>query len=359
VQVPYRALRPSGWEGLLVVGRAWSVTHDALALARMQRDLMALGAAGGLAAARSAAGGQPLGSIDVRALQRELVALGVLGEEDLAQVAGAADSALPALSDGELRGLVARLAAGKATLAEKVQLLARPRRAVAPLKEALAAADAAARGPLARALGFLGERDAADVLLAELARRLEAGKLPLRIFPRQNPSPDHAYAPEICFLLNLLGRLGERRLAGHLTEIARRVRMNPRRSDMMFQYVFSVCYAAERLGDEACEEALAILASKEGLRGNLLRRGTDPRRTQSPRAERYAYLELCVARARARCGSRAGYRTLLACLGETRAFLARSAHDELVALAGRDFGYDAGAWRRWLAGAKISPRPYR
>ena len=206
---------------------------------------------------------------------------------------------------------------------------------------------------------FLGDAAAADVLLAELKRRLEAGPLPMRIFRKQNPSPDHGYAPEISFLIHSLGRLGEVRVIPHLTEVARRVRMNPRRSDMMFQYVFSVCAAAERLGAPACEEALTILADKPGIRGGALPRRTDPRKTASRKADRYAYLELCVARALARCGSRRGYETLLAYLHDTRAFLARSAHDELAALAGRDLGYDADAWRAWLASARIAPKPYR
>jgi hypothetical protein len=135
--------------------------------------------------------------------------------------------------------------------------------------------------------------------------------------------------------------------------------MNPKESDMMFNYVFSICYAAERLADPACVEALTVLAGKPGIQGGVLPRGTDPRKTASATADRYAYLELCVGRAMARCGSRRGYQIVLDYLHDVRAFLARSAHDELVDLAGRDFGYDREAWQSWLASAEIRPKSIR
>ena len=50
---------------------------------------------------------------------------------------------------------------------------------------------------------------------------------------------------------------------------------------------------------------------------------------------------------------------LLEALGDIRGFIARSAHDELAALTGRDLGYDAKAWRASLRSVKIVPKPYR
>lgn len=76
------------------------------------------------------------------------------------------------------------------------------------------------------------------------------------------------------------------------------------------------------------------------------------------RRSREAYLALCVARAQARCGLRSGYDRLIDFLTDIRAFIARSAHDELVALSGREFDYDAEAWRRWLGTATVAPKRY-
>ncbi|MFC1805390.1 FAD-dependent oxidoreductase, partial [Planctomycetota bacterium] len=73
VQIPYRAILPRDLDNVLVVGKAYSVTHDALSLARMQRDMMAMGGAAGLIAAESVRAGTPLARIDAKALQAKLV----------------------------------------------------------------------------------------------------------------------------------------------------------------------------------------------------------------------------------------------------------------------------------------------
>jgi hypothetical protein len=359
VQIPYRALQPAGLENLLVIGRAYSITHDALALARMQRDLMAMGGAAGLAAARAVRYNEAFSAIRVSALQKELVEGGVLSEADLESVKGVEDNALPRLGEQELRETIGRLADGQLELDGKVKILVRPETSIPLLKEAFSKANPAGRLELAKALCFLGDRSGADVLLAEIERQLKAQELPLKIFQRQNPSPDHGYAPPLCFLINSLGRLGDARVIPAMTEVARRVRMNPKESDMMFNYVFSICYAAEHLADPACREALTVLAGKPGIQGGVLPWGTDPRKTASATADRYAYLELCVGRALARCGSRQGYEIVLDYLHDVRAFLARSAHDELVDLAGRDLGYDQEAWQSWLASAEMRPKSVR
>jgi len=61
VQIPFRALVPRELENILVIGKATSVDHDVLALARMQRDLMAMGGAAGYIAAHAAEGNRHVG----------------------------------------------------------------------------------------------------------------------------------------------------------------------------------------------------------------------------------------------------------------------------------------------------------
>jgi hypothetical protein len=138
--------------------------------------------------------------------------------------------------------------------------------------------------------------------------------------------------------------------------------MNAHKSDAMFSYVYSICYAAERLADPECIQALTLLAKKKGISGGLRPIGTDPRKTgkgrTSIREDRYAYLELCIGRAMARCGSKRGYQILIDYLTDIRGFLARSAHEELTALSQRDFSHDTQAWSRWLEGATVSPIRY-
>ena len=366
VQIPYRAIRPRDLENILVVGKAYSVSHDALSLARMQRDMMAMGAAAGVAADQAVRENASFSDIDVKAMQKELVKLGVLSEDDLGTVEGVRDNALPPMSEGDLRKSIDQLAAGQLRLDGQVQILARPEAAVPLLKEALPKADRRGKVELARALCYLGAASASQILLDELARLLAPDALPgLTRLPTKrmaHPLPDHGFAPDATYLVNTLARLGDKRIIPFMTRIAAKVEAETGDAGPMFSYVFSVCYAAERLADPACVEALAIVAAKPGLSGGLLPRGTDPRRTarglKSRRDDRYAYLELCIGRAMARCGARAGYETLLAALGDIRGFIARSAHDELAALTGLDLGYDAGAWRARLRSVKIAPKAY-
>ena len=363
VQIPYRAILPGDLDNILVVGKAYSVTHDALSLARMQRDMMALGAAAGLIAAESARAGTSLSGIDARAIQARLVKLGVLSREDLQSIKGVTDNALRPMSRDELRQLTEQLAAGKLKLDGQVNILARPKTAIPLLKEALAQADGKAKVELARALCFLGDTSGSQTLLDELTRLLAGKGLPgvTRLKRLPHALPDHGFAPDETYLINTLARMGDKRIIPFMTNIAGKVHHSKRTSGF-FSYVFSICYASERLADPACLKALETLAAKPELHGGLLARGSDPRRnaeSKPPWPDRIAYLEFCIARARARCGSPAGYDKLLEALGDIRGFIARSAHDELAALTGLDLGYDANAWRAALRSVKIAPKPYR
>jgi hypothetical protein len=72
--IPYRTLVPKKINNLLVAGRCISTTHEALATTRLTPSAMAVGQAAGTAAAIALDSGTLPGEIDVKALQRELVA---------------------------------------------------------------------------------------------------------------------------------------------------------------------------------------------------------------------------------------------------------------------------------------------
>jgi len=344
--IPYRALVPEKLQGILVVGKAYSITHDALSLARMQRDLMAMGGAAGLAAATAAKARCPVADVSVPELQKGLIKLGILRPNDLAEPP-------PAPADGELAALVRELAAGAVRRTDQVKLLARGD-AVAPMLKA-ALADATPRGKvdLARALCLLGHADGVPVLLEELQRQLAADELPASP-QKSHEAPDHGYAPEPAFLINAIGLARDRRLVPLLKPLAERIVISPKKSDDAFSYVFAICYACERIADPAAISALEVLADKPGIAGSAIAFGADPRKSLGHVAERHAYLELCVGRALARCGSPRGYDILIGYLRDMRGVLARSAHDELVELSGSDLGHSPEPWQHWLAQA---PRP--
>jgi len=363
VQIPYRALRPMEFNNVLVVGKAMSVDHDTLALARMQPDLMAIGGAAGLAAAQSVGNNQPFSDIDIKALQKGLITLGVLSAKDLSSIPGVKDNALPEIDRSQLKQMAEQLAAGNLKLMDKVSLLARPDLSLPLLKEALANATGLGRIEVGKALCFLGDPQGADVLLDELEKSLKTPGLSKKSHVRmRHDTPDHASAPEITYWVNSLGRSGDARVIPLMTEIAKRVEMNLKKCDVMFNYVYSICYAADRLADPECIQALTLLANKKGIPGSLRPIGTDPRETGKGRVsimeDRYAYLELSIGRAMARCGSKRGYQIVIDYLTDIRGFIARSAHEELTTLSQRDFGYDTQAWSRWLEDATVSPIKY-
>lgn len=68
--IPYGAVLPRGMEGLLVVGKAISITHLALSAYRVQPPVAALGQAAGVAAALSARREVPLRAVEAAEIRR-------------------------------------------------------------------------------------------------------------------------------------------------------------------------------------------------------------------------------------------------------------------------------------------------
>ncbi len=343
--IPYRALVPERLEGILVIGKAYSCTHDALSLARMQRDLMAMGGVAGLAATQAIRTERALSEIDIEQLQSELVRAGILTWADIhadrleARVTGwqaggtilterkgppVADQQWPELSAADLQRAVRQMAAGKLLVERAVDILVRRDAALPLLRQALPSASGDGQIEIARALCFLDDAAGAETLLAELDRELAGDQLPAWEH-RRHDMPDHGWAPSAAYLIFLLARLGDRRVIARMETVADKVRMNPARSDAMFCYVHAVCLAADHLAHADCLDALNTLADKPGMKGSDLPIGADPRQTVDPTADRYAYLELCIGRALARCGSPRGQEILARYARDLRGVLARSA----------------------------------
>jgi hypothetical protein len=74
--IPYRALQPRGASNVLVAGRCFSGTHEALASARISAVAMAMGQAAGHAAALAVRGRVPVEHLDPEDLRRALREIG-------------------------------------------------------------------------------------------------------------------------------------------------------------------------------------------------------------------------------------------------------------------------------------------
>lgn len=77
-EIPLRTLLPAGFANLLVVGRAISATHEASAALRVSPIAMAIGQAGGVAAAEAAARGVSVDAVPFAAIRERLLAQGAV-----------------------------------------------------------------------------------------------------------------------------------------------------------------------------------------------------------------------------------------------------------------------------------------
>lgn len=360
--IPYRAVVPRGIDGVLVAGKAFSATHDALAGPRMQMDLENLGGAVGTAAALCAAKGVAPRRLPAGALQRRLVMEGVLDRRWLKTgrrpppLAEAARTARP----GEL-DLWSRQRRGDRILAPLpvARLFYAPAREAVPvLREAHARASGGRRLLLARLLAWHGSRAGESDLTREVERLLDAAGESL---PRRSGSmrftgtaPDQGTLPETANLVNCLARARSPAVLPLCRELARRILREKRdyRDARLgvYHHVEGIAHVAERLADPAFAPLLARL-----LRLPELRQPVERSRVKvGEMPERQSYLALCLARALARCGRRRGLEVLAEFTRDNRGLLSRSARRELGGLLGRDLGLDYARWK-----AAIRRRPAR
>lgn len=83
VNIPYRCLLPRGLDQILVTGLGISVHRDAVPMTRMQPDIQNQGYSAGLIAANCARNDLSTRSVDIRAIQQELVKKGIIPERCL------------------------------------------------------------------------------------------------------------------------------------------------------------------------------------------------------------------------------------------------------------------------------------
>ncbi|MEK7407351.1 MAG: FAD-dependent oxidoreductase [Acidobacteriota bacterium] len=368
-EIPYGALLPKGLDNILVVGKAFSTTHDALAGIRQQADLENLGGVAALAAAKAVKENRTPRRIDVAELQQRLVKEGVLPSDTLARKLKSQRHSV-----AELKRLVEALTAAKPLLSyqdmpmfavfrERIPFVevctAGP--GIVPLLEAaLESAQGEERVVIAQALAIHGSRAGVPTLVNEIQRML-AGfkKVPprtTRILYIQKP-PDQGAMPEPAYLLYSLGLARDKRglpVWWQVTDI-----LDPREEDFRdtlrgtFHYVDAICFGAERLGGPEAIPVLEKLHSYPTLREQVARKGFQPDYFQ----ERQAMCELAIGKALSRSGSAKGYTIVIGYLEDNRVMLAEQAHSHLIRMTGRDCGKDIGAWNSWLEQAKGALRP--
>ncbi|MCX6906508.1 MAG: FAD-dependent oxidoreductase [Verrucomicrobia bacterium] len=316
--IPYRCLLPKGLGNILVAGKAYSATHDALIGARMQRDLQHLGEAAGVAAAMASHAEILPRSVSVADLRAELVRLGVLRSEDVTEA--------PAASPADLSALAARLGTKK-SLDAMVELYLAGERAVPALKPLLDSADAAKHTEAALVLGMLHQRDAIPSLLDVLARR-DARMFTFSL-PRASSRPS---VPAYQAAVILLGRFQAKEAVGPITALLR----NPQQCPPGLASFAIV--ALGRIGDPS-----AIAAVKPYL---TVSKSADLQR-ENTAFEQHWGVRTNAARALANLGDKSGVPMLISLLDSDQSLLRNHAQQLLEEISGRSFGKDREAWSRW------------
>lgn len=353
--IPFAAMVPRSIDNLVIAGRAYSASHDALGMARMQSDMITMGASAGATLDFVRRTRVAVRSAPIAQLQSIWTEIGTVEPHE---IVGRRDHEEFGLADFDLEVLCHRVARGPVDLAEEARILAQGHRAVPYLRRALGSAVHRRDVVIARMLCCLGDSFGNDVILNRLEDVLKESSLPE--YPhRRHLFPDHGFAPEAVYLVQALSLTGEKRLVEVLRRIVDALELDPETSDSMFPYAYAVCYAADRIACVELQPPLAVLADKPAVAGRMVGPDDDLRRVADPVAERYAYIELSSFRALARCGSRRGWQGLVAYLADRRSFLHRSARLELRDLAGIDLRYDQDGWSAWLEDTRSwnVPRP--
>jgi hypothetical protein len=288
---PYRCLLPRGLDGILVVGLGISMDRDASAMVRMQFDVANQGYAAGVAASMAVKSRVSPRRIDLRRLQKHLVAVGNLPRSVLSH-----KDSFP-LSQAAVRRAVR--AYGRSTNPTSAGrplavILTHSEAALPLLRRAFVRAQGRSRLLHAQALGMTGDRTGVPVLLNALRR---TRSWDAKIY--QGRMAEYAYLPTpVDSVILALGCAGDRRATPAILTMLKKLD-----AAVTLSHHRSVALALELLADPAAARPLANLLSKPGMRGHAM--------TSLPRGgeieERTACIrEISLARALCRCGDHRG-----------------------------------------------------
>ncbi len=293
IGVPYRCLLPRGLDGILVTGLGVSAHRDAIPIIRMQPDVQNQGYAAGIAAAMAAKRGGSTRKVDIKTLQKHLIAIGNLPETVLTDK----DSfPLP-------KQQVVEAVAAVVNDYDKLEVLLAQFDAAKPLLRDAFAKAAADKDKLiyAHILGMMGDATGVETLAkAVAAASWDAGWR----FKGMGQ-----FGASLSPLDSLLIALGRTKSPLALTPIVAKVAQLSAESE--FSHFRAVAIALETLGNRAAAKPLAELLQKPDIGGRAITAietavtRTVPRGVEDMTRE-LALRELYLARALYRCGDHDG-----------------------------------------------------
>lgn len=258
--VPFGALLPRGLEGIAVTGLAISGHRDAMPILRMQPDIQNHGYAAGVAAAFAARDGVAIRHIDVKELQRHLVAIGNLPERVLT------DRDSYPLPESEVAAAVAELDDDWRCLSV---VMASPKTSLPLLREACLREEMPDRRlRYAMVLAMFGDATGKDTLLAQLRATQEWDKgWNYRGMGQFGPS-----ASPLDSLIVALARIGAKEAQPDILRLA--AMLQPKSH---FSHFRAVSLALQLIGDAQAAPVLKALLDQPTMTGHDQPVGSDPR----------------------------------------------------------------------------------
>lgn len=369
LEIPYRCIVPEKVDGLLISGRGFSQTHNALQFTRMTADLIVLGYLTGQISADLAWKGGRARDYDVSGLQKEWVGLGYYPQGFFDKKTG------NKLNDrDETTRRIAEMSAGKREYLYEVIKL--PKQIAVPLLKT-AFADNTGDGKLlaAKALAWFGESLGNDLVAADLDK----------LFEEESAK---GYPADFVDNYDLIRGREKNQLEGHFWRINQNIGLlamsgNPEHNALIAKIlgttrsggpmmkreseyfdgridlklvpfhnrILNLCFYAERLPDQQFIEPFVKLLKDEHVGGFV---------TNDPEKTRWSVyggdLELFIASALARSGGKKGYELLTEFLGDIHYDFKSFASRELRELTGKDLGYDAAKWKKHIASLSFPQR---
>ena len=291
--VPYRALLPKGYDGLLVTGLGMSAHGDAMPVMRMQPDVQNQGYAAGKASAMAAENGTTVRNIDVKELQKHLV------EQDIipAKYVGAKDS-YP-IADSLMKEAVKSIGKDYTGIALVLTDMERAKPLLQQAYKNASSEDAKLR--YAHVLGMAYDATGVDSLIkAVSAAKWDKG------WNFRGMGQFGATTSPLDNLVIALGRTGDKK--GLSTIIQKLNELTPQSE---FSHSRAVSMALETLRDKSAAKHLADMLNKPGVRGHSFLEINDviersPMSMVDNSTRNNSLRELILARALYRCGDYEG-----------------------------------------------------
>lgn len=367
VEIPYRCLVPKKLDGLLMAGRGFSQTQNALQFTRMTADLLVLGYLTGQIAADIAWKKTQPRQYNVSELQQEWRKLGYLSDEVLKRQAGDLRE-----NKEEIDRRISQLALGAPEFLYECSRI--PKSSALPvLKEKFKSATTnEGKLLLAKALAWFGSDEGASLIVKELEALFDA---------ETETGYPKGYVDDYDFIrgrkknmleglfwkinqnIALLAMSG----SSQGTDLVRSILENTQSGGGMVNRtndyynnridlkivpfhnrILGLCFYAERVPDPKLISGFEKILKDKNV-GNF-------KTTKYENVRWRVYggnLEINIAAALARCGGKTGYQLLHSYLDDIHSDFREFASRELAAVSRKDFGPATDKWGQHIAGLKF------